>query len=237
MAAQRYVSKELTHFVGRALGDPEEQYALLVQILASGELTHPPHNPAISGNLQIESSPKFSEGELYSPQVVCFCDIPVDDLSIHTPKYSRFGLSFRKDFLIDKGANPVFYVSQNTMVFPQELHGHKTWAGLYEESVADYQSLMSELQQLVRPPDNWALFKRLMSLERFFDFFFLSYVKAFDARHTDDDLRNFYMEREWRMLGNLKFDLGDVYRVLLPEEFASRLRSDLPTYIAQLTYV
>jgi hypothetical protein len=38
---QRYVSSELTHFVGR--GKPEEdQYAILVQVLQSGWLLHPP---------------------------------------------------------------------------------------------------------------------------------------------------------------------------------------------------
>jgi hypothetical protein len=236
VSAQRYVSKELTHFVGRGRASPEEQYEVLVEILRSGWLTHPPHNPCISGNLEINPEGRFTAGEMYNPQVVCFCDIPVDDLSIHTAKYSRFGLSFLKEFLIDRGANPVFYVSQNTMVFPKELHGRKTWAELYDEWITDYASLMAEIQPRTRAPD-MSMFQRVMRFRRFLDFFFLSYVKAFDARHTDEDPENFYMEREWRMLGNLRFDLGDVYRVLIPEGYAPRLGADVPGYAAQITNV
>ena len=90
---QRYVSKELTHFIGRNLNEAK-QYDLLIEILRSGWLTHPPHNPNISGNLSINSSANLQE--MYSPQVVCFCDIPVDDIDIHMSKGSRFGISFSK---------------------------------------------------------------------------------------------------------------------------------------------
>jgi len=38
-------------------------------------------------------------------------------------KYSRFGLSFLKPFLIDKGANPVLYVARNSPEFPFGLPG------------------------------------------------------------------------------------------------------------------
>jgi hypothetical protein len=88
---QRYISKELTHFVGQKL--PEEvQYLKLVEILKSRWLTHPPHSPNISGNLQVNTKARISANEMYVPQVICFCDIPVDDLSIHINKYSRFGI-------------------------------------------------------------------------------------------------------------------------------------------------
>jgi hypothetical protein len=43
MPQQRYVSRELTHFVGR--GRPEEdQYQLLLTVLRDGWLTAPPHD-------------------------------------------------------------------------------------------------------------------------------------------------------------------------------------------------
>ena len=96
---QRYISNELTHFIGR--GKPiNSQYNLLIKILREGWLTHPPHNPNIRGNLTVKPSAKISKNEMYSPQIVCFCDIPIEDLSIHIKKYSRFGISFSKDFII-----------------------------------------------------------------------------------------------------------------------------------------
>jgi len=39
---QRYISRELTHFVGRGL-PLEEQYGTFIKILSSGWITHPPH--------------------------------------------------------------------------------------------------------------------------------------------------------------------------------------------------
>lgn len=110
---QQYVSAELTHFVGKGMPE-EKQYRLLIEILESGWLTHPPHNPNISGNLSVD--PSGSVRDMYNPQVVCFCDIPIGSLSIHMGKYSRFGIAFGKPFLIGKVANPVFYVAENAVL-------------------------------------------------------------------------------------------------------------------------
>jgi hypothetical protein len=112
---QRYISKELIHFVGRALKE-DEQYKLLIHIIQSGWLTHPPHNPNISGNLAVNPYAKISKNEMYSPQVICFCDIPSEDLSLHIKKYSPFGLSFSKDFISKNGGGPVHYLSQKSKV-------------------------------------------------------------------------------------------------------------------------
>ena len=48
--------------------------------------------------------------------------------------------------------------------------------------------------------------------------------------------RHFYMEREWRVLGDVRFSALDVERVVLPREFANRLRSDLPHYNGQVSF-
>lgn len=106
---QRYISKELTHFIGKGLR-PNAQYKRLIKILTTGWLTHPPHDPHISGNLVVNPSAKISQNEMYSPQIVCFCDIPVEDLILHVRKYSRFGLSFDKEFIVQKGGVPVHYI-------------------------------------------------------------------------------------------------------------------------------
>ena len=95
LPAQRYVSPELTHFVGRSLPE-EEQYSLVLEILKTGWLTHPPHDPYISGNLTITPGARISDNKMFIPEVVCFCDIPVQELDIHVRKYSRFGLAFLK---------------------------------------------------------------------------------------------------------------------------------------------
>ncbi|WDT79668.1 MAG: hypothetical protein MPW14_21465 [Candidatus Manganitrophus sp.] len=102
---QRYVSSEMTHFVGRDLAEAD-QYKLLIQIITSGWLTHPPHDPAISGRLTVNTDARISENEMYYPQIISFSDIPIGEFDIHIQKFSRFGLSFFK-FVPGEAGRPI----------------------------------------------------------------------------------------------------------------------------------
>jgi hypothetical protein len=117
---QRYVSRELSHFVGRGKTE-EEQYRLLLQILQTSWLTYAPHDPTRPRTANLDLSRSISTDEVINYQVVCFCDIPDADLAIHVQKYSKFGLAFKKDFLIERGACPVFYIANESPVPAQEL--------------------------------------------------------------------------------------------------------------------
>lgn len=61
-------------------------------------------------------------------------------------------------------------------------------------------------------------------------------IKPFCEDLDDDDPDNFYMEREWRLKGELEFQLADVRRVVLPESFAERFREDFPRFFGQVTF-
>jgi hypothetical protein len=76
-----------------------------------------------------------------------------------------------------------------------------------------------------------------MDLQRFLDFDVFSYMKPFEARRADDDPDNYYMEREWRVVGKVPFTLDEVYSVFLPSAYAERLRSDVPDYGGQVSFV
>jgi hypothetical protein len=119
--AQRYVSSELTHFVGRGLPENDQYDTLVNKILKPGWLTYPPHDVTIGRTLGVDFSKPISTDKALTYQVVCFCDIPEPDLAIHVQKYSKFGLAFKKDFLIDQGASPVFYVANEAPVSENEL--------------------------------------------------------------------------------------------------------------------
>lgn len=113
MNRQRYVTNELTHFVGRGKSE-DEQYDLMVnKILKEGWLTYPPHDRKPERNISVNLVKTISDGKMINTQVICFCDIPLADLDIHMAKYSRFGLSFKREFLLPFGACPVFYVANN----------------------------------------------------------------------------------------------------------------------------
>lgn len=48
--------------------------------------------------------------------MVCFCDIFINRLRPHMEKYGKYGIGMKKDCLIEKGLNPIFYVNPESFV-------------------------------------------------------------------------------------------------------------------------
>lgn len=270
MSQQRYVSEELTHFVGRGLSEKEQYSVLVDKILKTGWLLAFPSAFSVSEAEELFVAGK--PGVVYSPQpsvpsqdmmdhlVVCFCDIPTTDLEIHMSKYSRFGLSFLKPFLVEKGANPVLYIANNSKSLPVGPFDKEQLVGRRDLYQANFQELTEVMKLLVRSkdspllfaepstnelsPEQWKeqehrpsdLWRKVYNLNSFLNIYVFSHVKYFDDTTADEDPANVYMEREWRVLGNINFSLSAVRRVFLPEEFADRFRTDLPDYTGQLTF-
>ena len=218
---QRYVSKELTHFVGRNLPCEEKRYRLLLKILKEGKLIAP--NPPfgirgssekVSRNLVVNAAVPFSEGA-YHPQVVCFCDIPVGDLGIHMGKYGNFGLSFEKSFLLKNGANPVFYIATESTFFTETN---------FDDMIERFRSSFGK--QMRSSADH----KESLEIERFIDFQVFSFMKEFGKATEDDSEKNYYMEREWRVWGDVNFELSDVFRIILPKSYVGRLKKEPVSY-------
>jgi hypothetical protein len=100
--SQRYVSPELHHFVGAKLPDDDRRYQTLLNILRSGRLRpgrlpgdESPEDDPRGVALAIRPGAEEAE-EMVRAEVVCFCDIPADDLGLHMTKYGPFGISFPK---------------------------------------------------------------------------------------------------------------------------------------------
>jgi hypothetical protein len=236
MAKQRYISHELTHFVGRRLkGEPkcqERQYDLLIKILRQGELGKIHSGPGWAIVMAGKGiGTELSSNKKVEAQQVCFCDIPIEDLGIHMQKYSQFGLAFRKQYLVTKGASPLFYVSQSSLVtkphiysIPPAMKPRITLEALYNRYGVDWDRFT-----IGRGAD-------LSSLARQLDGLFFAKLKFFDPTKDEDHEENFYMEREWRVLGTVPFTLEDVARIILPLPFAKRFRKDVEQYWGQLTF-
>ena len=79
--------------------------------------------------------------------------------------------------------------------------------------------------------------REAMELSRFWDFCIFSNIKFFNHAASDADSENYYMEREWRVLGNVRFAIDDVQTVFLPSEFAADLRNDVPGYVKQVFFL
>jgi hypothetical protein len=142
---QEYVSSELLHFVGRTATSPDAAYETLVKILREGLVSHPPHSRNVSGNLLINTDAKLSSNEMYSPEVVCFCDIPLRHLEIHMNKYSRFGISFLKTLAAEQGAVPVRYI-------PRQTKGTSLKFETPQITATDLDERMERIKEAVRAP-------------------------------------------------------------------------------------
>lgn len=240
---QRYVSNELTHFVGRGKNE-EEQYGLLVnKIMKTGWLLHPPHDLNQKSGYEVRFDTLISKNELVNPRIICFCGISVGDLSIHMAKYGRFGLSFRKAFLIEKGANPVHYIAKNSTI--ESLLTAKTnRADFYDQKMGNYLRSLIMLAENLKPKNQDSVTSESAPLAMYLQsisFFLMeevfSFIKFFDDSKSEDDPDNYYMEREWRIMKHVNFRIEDIYRVILPESFVNRFRKDVPDFNGQITFV
>lgn len=141
-----YVSSTLRHFVGRSLANDDDRFDLLTKIISEGKLRaniKNPDKPSISSTWGYAGE---RLGEVFQKcDCVCFCDIPDDLLGIHTRKYSKFGIAFRKEFLVKAGARPVTYVP---------LHGSiREWGktDTPTESPTEYFTYLSNLSNNLLP--------------------------------------------------------------------------------------
>jgi hypothetical protein len=192
---------------------------------------------------------------LINVDAVCFCDIPVEDFAIHIQKYSSFGLSFLKTFLVKQGANPAFYVASDSIIPPDDPAAEYLFRGsptkpapltrgeLMDQLIKDHLASSYRIQSLASSqrissgasPEQAALWNSTV-LDSMARIQFVSFCKAFDSTKDDTDRANYYMEREWRVVGEVRFKLGDVYRVVLPSAYAKRFRHDVRDYFGQITF-
>jgi hypothetical protein len=83
---------------------------------------------------------------------------------------------------------------------------------------------------------NEQLSKNLHIIYNFLFLYVFGFVKGFDSTLAEDDPNNYYMEREWRVIGNIKFALTDIERVIFPRDYASRFRKDFPDYAGEVFF-
>lgn len=201
----------------------------MLEIIKSGWLTSSPHGIKTEGIqvLVVDEQARASDNNLIRPAAVCFCDIPLADMAIHMHKYSYFGLAFPKSFLITKGATPVYYISKDTLDAGQPL-----WRK-FDHHIREF---LTTLDTLSRENDISPAAAALANLQHFCEWNIFAFIKFFDYGLADTDENNYYFEREWRTLANVRFTLGDVARIILPRQYARKLRADLPDYCGEVAF-
>ena|SRR2546422_171354 len=250
MEIQRYVSPDLTHFVGRGRKTFKDQYRVLRRILREGTLRAPisnkperePYIREVNKRkpylLEIKPSESLSENKAFRGTVVCFCDIPIADLGLHMLKYGRFGLAFSKRFALERGASPVMYIPRRSRpaLLPWANYGRgrvSSHAVAFDEFWRYYQKLCQAADDHSVPQ---AMSETIQRVSQFLNVHVLSHLKFFDPFAAGWEKENFYMEREWRVSGNLRFHLRDVRRVIIPESYGRRFRRDFPKYDGEILF-
>lgn len=232
-----YHSDEFFHFVGHSCpGNDEVNYETLSKVIFSGCVSHPPHeNSCGSVSYTVYWDNSLESEKLIVPTVTCYADIPFDCLGIHIKKYGAFGISFPRELLIQYGARPVMYVplreddwmSINGATLLKDLE--ETYKGFHDLVVSKIRQKSRSVSRSFgsRPATKD---EAIQGILRAFTKDFLAFIKPFNSQLHEEDADNFYMEREWRKHGNLKFGPENVRKVVVARGFQVRLENDFPQY-------
>lgn len=211
----------------------------MTKILKEGWITFPPHQNSISpGQIEIDSFKERKINEMFNPKCVCFADIPKEQLKIHMEKYSKFGIGFSKSFLVEKGANPVFYIEENSLVYKRNFSANTLEltkkVDYYQENcskamwyfISRYLPYCQKSEDEFR--DTWEIYLFLTDV--------FSHFKVWNNYLEDNDPDNYYFEREWRAINNIDFQLSDILTIIIPKSYEKRLREDLPEYTGKIEF-
>jgi len=153
-----YISDYLIHWTGKS-GD-NHGAEVLALIVSSLKL-----------RLSYNCIHVFNNTHEIHETMVCFTDVPLRHSSEHCKRYGRFGIAFHKLKLMNKGAQPVFYVSH---VAKRDMN-------------TIFAFIQEQLSNLTLQEDVFRAFHR--------HFYFVQRLS--DSRADRHD--TFYYEREWRL--------------------------------------
>lgn len=247
-----YVSPWLTHFVGRQQPDDEARCKLLLKILKEKRLGQWDRKGGIRldpGTMLISSAGSLCKDEFIGFRPVCFCDIPESSLKRHINVYGCFGLAFAKNFLVAKGANPVFYIAKGSLAGYEQSQVALTEEDLKSANAKTALSNLFAALQNTKPVLRCEFFDRLIAdlmslislpiegtasseeekkMRIIMDLccHVFAFTKFFDESLREGDAENYYMEREWRVAGFVQFDFGDLQRIYVPPAFCDRIERE-----------
>lgn len=242
MNDQKYISSTLYHFVGRNADGKEACFEILRKVLDEQVLKFDPLGKYPDAVPTFLNETIESFGEISNIPAVCFCDIPFTELAIHTDKYSKYGLGFKKDALLPKGVRPIWYIPKGGYSaiatsesiesrFPKELKQlFETTSTVIRKLWEDVPDSTIEKNQLSADPE----VQRCLELLNSTHFFLLAeiawYFKFYDSSLSNEDPKNYYFEREWRKVnGNVDFEYDEIEEIVIPtKDYVPNLNDAYP---------
>lgn len=211
---QRYSSEILWHFVGREKND-EISYKTLLSVLRTGLKVGDSGTEFIFYTRKENNT--FETTTLNGYPASCLADIPLKDLPLHAQRYGQYAIGFHRSSAVNLGFNPVLYVNQGSMEF------------------RDFIRNLEEIGDVLRQCDK-LLEKKFEHVRMLLGFVaksgFLRIAPHPVRTLEEEQLQNFYYEREWRSPRNWSFKPEDVAAVIVPDARVSvfldeRNRGDL----------
>jgi hypothetical protein len=229
----KHFTDELYHFVGFSHPkDRDANYKILQDILRQKQIKRKswPGDPKIVGII-FDPAESLKRGELMLSNTICFCDIRANDLKIHMAKYGEFGLGFHRGFLMRYGCRPMMYVPHMLDDF-LALHGSALTKNILSKFAGAREALDREAKRTLTGADpDWD--KTLEAFGGLLDILqrdLMPFFKTYDAHLSENDIENFFMEREWRRFCALEFVPEQVASIVVAPGFADRLKNDFPEY-------
>jgi hypothetical protein len=172
--------------------------------------------------------------QLIVPSVTCYADIPFEALSIHTDKYGKFGVALPRGLLTKYGARPVMYIpmrsddwqSFNGLILLRDIEAVVKG---FKEQVVDKQERKNRRTRRPgkkpnTPEEAISAIYSIMLKD------FIAFIKPFNSELPYYDQKNYYMEREWRKYGNMKFEGDQVSRIIVAKGYKEQTIIDFPVY-------
>ena len=244
MHDQRYISPDLTHFVGRVLRTDAERYAKFKRILRTRLLKAHPRLKGFRPAKRIllkDSGVGLSSNQACVLPVVCFCDIPLCDLPLHMTKYGGFGVAFERKFLADLGAVPVIYIPfrGRPASLPYEGYGRgrvASQAVCFDEFWKVLNRIETSLSKVDKQGADRPLSQDIRKMTTFLQMHVAANLKFFNHELADNDPDNFYLEREWRVGQDVHFELNNVMRILIPDRWHEQFRRDFASFDGEVVF-
>lgn len=216
--------KKLLHFTGRGRAD-DEAYEILKIILNTSELL-------------MSYCPTFAkEAFEKSFMMACLTDPEKVDVTKHRELFGNFAIAFKREPMIEYGANPVLYVTTKNLEHIksqigmlkkfEDLNKDREW----KEESEPYQFTHDELLSFYFA----AGLSQELEYKGIKDNYFQSEWRILyqpDLFLGNGELNNPGMIRPSNLngknVGYLKFDQKDISYVLVPERYAEQAKSDHP---------
>lgn len=233
----KYTSEELFHFVGHVSpGDNDRNYEVLKKVLKSRCISHPPHDGSWGETShKIQWNHSLESEKLIIPTVTCYADIPYKSLSVvHMSKYGKFGIALPRQLLTRVGARPVTYIPMHSDDWGAPggrslLRDIEANIKGFKKQILDKQKMETSKSRFVGEEPT-SIEDVISNIETTLLKDFLAFIKPFDSELTNKHPNNFYMEREWRKHGNMKFETTQVTKVVVAKGYKTQINEDFPEY-------